>query len=78
MGYACGKTNPSNDAKANARSKHAPSYVANSSGTSNHVIPQAIRTSASADSFDTSTCLERVAATGKPLGAQTARFPSVS
>ena len=34
-----GKTDANGHAKANARSKHAPSHVANFSGTSNHVIP---------------------------------------
>ena len=35
-----GKADASGDAKADARPKHAPSLVANSNGTPNHVIPQ--------------------------------------
>src|SRR6202030_3094231 len=71
-----GKTDPSCNAKANARSKHAPSHVAIVSGTPNHVIPLANpRPSAPADAFDTFTCLERAAATGKPPRAKSTFRP---
>ena len=65
-GRGSGKTDASRHAKTNARSKHAPSHVANSSGTPNHVIPKQPRPSAPADVPDTFTCLEGAAATGKP------------
>jgi hypothetical protein len=42
--------------------------VANSNGTPYHVNPQQTRTSATADAFDTFTCLEAAFATGKPSG----------
>jgi len=60
-----GKRDANQRAKANAGSKHAPSHVANSSGTPNHLIPQQLRPSAPAYDLDTSTCLGGGAATGK-------------
>jgi hypothetical protein len=44
--------------------------VANFSDTLCHVIPQQTQTSAPADVLDKFTCLEGVAATGKPSGAK--------
>jgi hypothetical protein len=49
--------------------KHAPSHVANFSGTPDHMIPQ--QPLPSADGFDTFTCLEATTATGKPSAAKT-------
>jgi len=51
--------------------KHAPSHVAQFSGTPDHMIPQHPRPSAPADGFDTFTCLEGTTATGKPSATKT-------
>src|SRR5439155_1147040 len=68
--HGSGKTDTSCNAKANARLKHAPSHVANFSGTPDHMILQQPRPSAPGGGLDIFTCLEAATATGKPSAAK--------
>jgi hypothetical protein len=75
LGWSDSKTEADGDGNAHARSKHAPSHVANATGTPNHLIPQQTRPSAPADGpFP---CLEGGSAAGKPSGADSPCFQAV-